>query len=559
MYTDYLLASNYSPALRHLPQTNFQLRRWPVAILPLLFFFLGLGFLPLVGIQNDEVLFATAVFHIPSTVFNAHLFHHEIPLMLLSYLGALKSWIYFPILTRIRPSYFTIRLPMLLVGTVTIWLFTWFLEKAHGRRVALVGGLLLATDTVYLLTTCFDWGPVALEHLLALAGLALLLQFALTGRRSTLFWGFFSFGLALWDKALFLWLFSGLAVAAVAVFPRELGSRCTPKNLGLAAAGLLLGALPLAAYNVASNFDTFRSNSTFSLSQFPSRLHALRITWDGEILFDYMAHAPWAPGNVREPGGPLEQVSRAIHFASPVRYQNSMLPAFWVGIVLLPLLWRTQARRTLLFCLIAFAVGWLQMALTKDAGNSPHHITLLWPLPQWYLAVAFVEAAAWRPLEWKNAGAILLATTMLFLAAENLLLTNEYFYQLAAYGPNKSWSDAIFQLSDEAGHIQASHLVVDDWGILNPLIALDRNRLPLVLAGPTFLDPALDAPTRAWQKDWLQDVWIGHTPAFQQWPGAYDRIVRVARDAGFEKRLIETVPDRNGHPVFEIFRFVPAN
>ncbi len=87
--------------------------------------------------------------------------------------------------------------------------------------------------------------------------MALLLKFTSTGKRSTLFWGFFWFGLALWDKALFLWLFSGLAVAAVAVFPRELWSRCMPKNLGLAAAGLLLGALPLVAYNSLHQFRYF--------------------------------------------------------------------------------------------------------------------------------------------------------------------------------------------------------------------------------------------------------------------------------------------------------------
>ena len=60
---------------------------------------------------------------------------------------------------------------------------------------------------------------------------------------------------------------------------------------------------------------------------------------------------------------------------------------------------------------------------------------------------------------------------LLFLAVDNLLLTNEYFYQLSAYGPTKSWDDAIFRLSDEAGQIHAPHLVVDDWGILNPLLA----------------------------------------------------------------------------------------
>jgi hypothetical protein len=171
---------------------NFQLPRWPTLILPLLFFALGLPFLPLAGIQDDETLFAAAIYHVPtSTVFETYILHREIPLMLLSYLGALKSWIYFPILTRIRPSYLTIRLPVLLMGTLTIWIFTWFLERAHGRRVAWVGGLLLATDTVFLLTTCFDWGPVALQHLLSLAGMALLLQFMSTGKHWTFFWAFF--------------------------------------------------------------------------------------------------------------------------------------------------------------------------------------------------------------------------------------------------------------------------------------------------------------------------------------------------------------------------------
>jgi hypothetical protein len=225
-----------------------------------------------------------------------------------------------------------------------------------------------------------------------------------------------------------------------------------------------------------------------------------------------------------------------------------------------PLLWRTEARRVLLFCLIAFAVGWIQMAITKNAGLGAHHVTLLWPLPQWFLAVALVEAAAWRPLEWRNAGAILLASTVLFLAVENLLLTNEYFYQLSEYGPSKSWTDAIFQLSDEAGRIQAEHLVVDDWGILNPLIVLHRNRLPLFLANQSFFAPGIGEDDRNWCLARLKkDVWIGHTPEFQQWPDTNQRIVEIARAAGFEKRMIETVPDRNGRPVFEIFRFIRAS
>lgn len=544
------------------PSFAFQRIRWLGAILSLLFFSVGLAFLPLAGLQGDEVLFAAALYHLPqATVFTVHAFGREYPVMLLSYLGALKTWILSDILTHIRPSYLTVRLPALAIGTVTVWLFVWLLEKLHGRKVACVGGVLLATDTVFLLTTCYDWGPVALQHLLALAGIAFLLRFARSGKGFSLFWGFFCFGLAFWDKALFIWIFSGLAVATVAVFPRELKARRSAWNLGLAAGGLTLGALPLIAYNLVSGFDTFRSNSTFALSQFPSRLHALKVTWDGEILFDFLAHAPWAPGNFRAPHTALFRVSEAVHSLVGIRYHyyNALEPAFLLGLLLIPLLFRTRARKPMLFCLIVMAVAWLQMAFTKDAGLGAHHVVLLWPFPHWFLAVAFVQAAEWRALQWKHAGAILLAVVVSFLAVDNLLLTNEYYYQLAAYGANKSWDDAIFPLSDAAGHIQAPELAVYDWGILNQLVVLHRNRLPLYSAGQTFLTPAMTAiDRRFFQQRLAEDVWIGHTAPFEVWPGVNEKIERAAQAQGLEKRMLETVADRNGRAVFQIYRFVKS-
>ncbi len=534
--------------LRGFGLSGFKLRWWPAVLLPLVFFGLGLAILPLTGLQDDEVLFATPIFHLPgSVVFSAHIFHNQIPLMLLTYLGTLKSWLYFPILTLSSPSYLTVRLPVLTIGSLTVWIFIWLLERTSGRTVAWVGGLLLATDTMFLFTTCFDWGPVALQHLLTMAGLALVFRFASEGRRLALFCGFLCFGLALWDKALFLWIFSGLLVATMVVFPRELWSRCSLRNVGLAAGGMCLGALPLLAYNAASDLPTFRANSALNLAQIPSRLHAFRITWDGEILWGYMVHAPWSPGAPRVPGTALERMSAVVHSLAGFRYHNQLEPAFWVALALAALLCFspgfTRARKTLLFCLITTAMAWIQMAITKEAGWGAHHVVLLWPLPQWFLAVAFVEACAWPRLRWRKVGAVALGAAMVFLVGENLLLTNEYFYQLATYGALGSWSDAIYRLSGEVGRIQSTRFVVDDWGIVNGLLVLEDGRISLPMANN-------------WDRGRAEDVWIGHTPEFQQRAGATERIVQAARSAGFEKQVIKTVPDRNGRAVFEIFRFV---
>ena len=118
------------------------------------------------------------------------------------------------------------RIPVLMLGCLTLALFFFLARRLAGPRVAVVACSLLAADTTYLLTTCFDWGPVVLQRLLGVAGVLCLVRFYDTSSRLSLGAGFFLFGLGLWDTALFGWTLIGLAVAC-----------------------LLIGAYPLARYN----------------------------------------------------------------------------------------------------------------------------------------------------------------------------------------------------------------------------------------------------------------------------------------------------------------------
>src|ERR1035441_7459685 len=60
-------------------------------------FLAGLPFLPHLGIQNDEAIFASVLYQPRAAAFLLHIGHYRLPLMLMSYLGALKAWIYLPI------------------------------------------------------------------------------------------------------------------------------------------------------------------------------------------------------------------------------------------------------------------------------------------------------------------------------------------------------------------------------------------------------------------------------------------------------------------------------
>src|SRR4051812_1918121 len=79
-----------------------------------LFLLTGAAFLSRLGIQNDEALFANGIYKPYAVVYSLKLGHSRLPLMLMSYLGTLKSWLYRPIFEAFGTGVETMRAPMLL-------------------------------------------------------------------------------------------------------------------------------------------------------------------------------------------------------------------------------------------------------------------------------------------------------------------------------------------------------------------------------------------------------------------------------------------------------------
>jgi hypothetical protein len=269
---------------------------------------------------------------------------------------------------------------------------------------------------------------------------------------------------------------------------------------------------------------------------------------------EYFAN-PTSADHQREAQGPAEQFSFKLNSIFGEHLTNRLEAALVVALLLTPALLFTRARRPIAFCLIALAVAWFQMAITQGAGGATHHAVLLWPFPHIFLAVAFAEAS----LRLRKVGAWVVVVAVLYLAAENLLVTNQYFYQMARYGPASIWTDAIYDLSRTVGELKPSKVVIDDWGMVNQLLLLHRGRLSLEYAGDNFLDTSLPEAEKEWDRGRLQQgLWVGHTPSHEEFSGANDRIVNKAASAGFQKEVIKVISDRNGRPIFEIFHFTPT-
>jgi len=521
---------------------------WGPGFCSLILFLIGLTFLSYPGLQNDEALAPGALFRLTNAINHVSVFGHDIPTMLMAYVGCLKTWIYAIVFRLFAPSYSSIRLPALLIGSATVWILFLFTDRIHSGEAAWIAALVLATDPVFVLTTTFDWGPVVLQHLLTITGLIFLVRFHERPRVRDLALGFFCFGLGFWDKALFIWMFGGLLVATVVVYSREVLRVASLRNVATAAVAFGLGAAPLIAFNVTANFRTFHSTAGFSTRNiYPEKLAELLSNFNGSSLFGYLAAADSAK-NPRQPEHAIERLSFAIHTIAGDRRYDALWLASLACILLLPFLFRTPAFRPGVFCLIALIAAWCQMAVTYEAGGAAHHVVLLWPLPMILIGVVLAQAKQ----QWGNFGQWLPLAVTAGLVASNLLVTNQYFYQMARNGSPGSWTDAIYPLAQGLARAHASKIAVLDWGMTAPLDVLDRGRLPLVWS----YDLVAQGDTNLLADS--QVLWLSHTDGNEQFSGTNAKFAALARRNGYQTELVALYYDRNGRAVFQTLRARPV-
>jgi len=535
------------------------LPNWLLHALPLaacsFFFVAGLAFLPLLGVEDDEALFGVVFYEPHGGGYQYHLGRLHIPLMILPYLGTLKSWLYRPISATFGTTIEAIRIPALLAGAASLWVFYWFLIKIAGYRAAAIGVGLLAVDSMYLLTTCFDWGPVALQHLLLWSGLLLLVSFWHRRDQWRLAAGFFLFGLLLWDKALAFWTLGGVGVAALVTIRRQMSGILTARRLTVVAAAFAFGALPLILYNIHTRGGTLRGNAVYDGNDVRGKTKALLRTFGGSGLYGWMQAADPSEERTAPPEVAGVEASAALAGALGHPAQGWLFYAFCAALLLAPLA-QGAARSAILFAAIALAVAWAQMLFTAAAGGSVHHIILLWPLPQMVIGVSFA-AASRRLGRW---GTPVLATLVVLIMGSNLAVLNENYLRMARNGGAISWSDAVFPLSDYLQGKKAHYIFCLDWGYLNALRLLSNNALPVRVGSTEIGKPELSDEDRRLITAMISEpggLFVTHTANFEFMPGISAKLVRFAEGAGYRREMLATVRDSYGRPTYEVYRFAP--
>jgi hypothetical protein len=501
------------------------------------------------GVQTDEALFGAGIYGQFGRDNVVRIFHHDVPLMLMTYVGAAKSWIYRPILAIFPVSAYSVRIPALGIGAFTIWLFYRLLARTAGRTAALVGCALVATDPIFLLTTRWDWGPVAIQHFCLVGSLAALARFHQEQRARWLATGFLLLGVGLWDKAVFGWALAGIAAAAMVVLPRQLlRVAARPRNIGIACAFFALGALPLLIYNVRHRGVTFRANGHWSASGISGKAGLLKEMAQGQGLY-YVIAADEHTSQTRRPATAAERLLVGLDdaFGQP---RSNLAWLLWIaGLVLVPFLWRTRNGAVAAFAFIFCVVAWTCMALS-GGGGSTHHAVLIWPMP--YMAIAPALAAA--ACRFGRPGKAVLAASVCVAVASNLLVIATYYTHEIRNGGAPAWTDAFYSLSGELDRTHVRRVGLLDWGFSDNLLLFHQGRVERI---PVSVPQ--NANARHFVMDLMTDpdtVFVTHAKPEDRFTRDTDEFLAYASENGFEPAEVRILRDRNGREAIELFRFM---
>jgi len=408
-----------------------------------------------------------------------------LPLMNMSYTGAIKSAIYGVYLRQTsRPfTLWSWRLLGILFSATGVIAFC----ALAGGRMA-IGALLLflgllLTDTNLLLQSRHDWGPVALGFLLRMVLLGLAVRHLTGARRS---WSPFLLGLvtgiAIFEKLSSAVLLGPLAIVLLA----DPASR-TVRSVVQTVAGLVAGALPAIAVNLHSLLTTSSLVALASLDTTPRR-----------SILGYAANYLFL-GN-----GGLER--RMIFETSPLRWTESLEGLAMVALILIvgAVTWKRRfadvSVRLAGACLLCYlAVGAALPFLPH--GTAEHHWILGTPFQ--YLAIALAAPGLWTQRALGTVGRSFFAVSLALLlgARAPVLLSTFDAVQRDKY--TRAWDPSLNTAAEfVAGQPKGAIFIAANWGTATQAFCFSNGRQQFVFepypvyGGPETLNPILAPPER---------------------------------------------------------------
>jgi hypothetical protein len=435
----------------------------PFAVLAVIigsYFFLATARLDMPGLYYDECIFVNAAIGGTSGAF-IHKVVLGVPVMIMSYIGALKSFLYYPVFYYFGVSPITIRLPIIIFSSATI-VFSFLLgNRLFGRFGALLLAGLLATDPAFVYNIRLDFGPVALMLLFKMAGLYFFFEYLATRRTRFVCLLALSLLLGFYDKLNFIWFIVAFFMSAALVYGRELYAVFLGNRKALSS------LLILFLVCMTIGFFALVLPALSNPSGMPQQSISDKILYISNIFYSTMGGS-WP--------------FTAVFDRDNIPRTFAIYLVFSVAAALLSSLWFRFGRtikeegrpedKVIWFFLLLFVIVFLEILCTKQAGG-PHHLMMLYPLHYLILFAGLRFLWTFLPERFASLGVSGCLLMYVVVIAGQLYADNIYisaFRDKRQFTP--AWDPAIYRLSDFLEKSGADSVVCADWGLQTQLFSL---------------------------------------------------------------------------------------
>lgn len=430
----------------------------------LTFFLLCFYKLNLPGLYYDEALFINAAITDRLNNNFIYLSVFEIPIMLMQYLGALKSWLYYFVFNIFNINIYSIRLPMIFLAILTMHLNYKFAKQFFSAKVALIFLILCVFDLTSIMTTRIDWGPTTLMMLFRILFLYSFFLFMKT-KESKYFYQIIIYSiLGIFDKANFIWFVLAGVISYFALEFHKLKSFSSKFNKYYLLSIFFI-TLVIIALVFVLKIDII---SNLSLNHFGDRFR--------QVFFGFISNLY---------GSNISDVLITTSVDLKFRKLIILFLIFVFCITFTIQIFSNKIiNKNIKFLLIFSFVLFIEILITKKAGG-PHHYAVFSPiiyLPISYYLVYFIDNFLHIRNSFKN---IIYSLFLFFYVYSSIIF---YHNIIDGFKNNISplWTSDISVLVNQLEQNNIENVYCIDWGLCNQIQALSNFRIIVYDFWPSF-------------------------------------------------------------------------
>ena len=504
------------------------------------FVFISSLYLDFPAFYYDEVLFYNAAVGAPTDLFiYKKLFN--VPILLMPYIGALKAWLYIPIFYLFETTYYSVRLPSIIIVAVSLFFLICLVHKMFGAQIAFLSAIMFIFNPNIIFHARLDWGPTSLMFLFR--NLMFFCGYLYTYNRKPYFllFAFLFAALGVFDKLNFVWLLNYfLATLFIVEYLRARKYRHYYKHFILKCVifiqFILIIALILSHYKPIFLETAVYINFTPSVSS---------IFFASNLVADLLNGV-----------GVYNMVFRPQRLHTGFEIANLAIIVLCLIFALIPQR-RTYSNNYFIYIIIwlGFLIITLVQIFITPQATGPHHYATLLPVVDLLCILGLYNIFV--ILNSKQWYGLLISGFLLFLLLiYRSFIIYTYISSFTLITPNPYWDKYIDNTAEYIlNNYPDTPVITTDWGIATNLQVATRNQVIVNDFWPWFNDGISQS-----QMTWLinnysrpKSLVIRHVDGREAFINTSFNFTNFINDTRIISKLVAVITTQDGSPYIEIF------